>query len=129
VTRIRQVFANLLDNAIKYTPQGGSVSILVRPGPTEVEVLFRDSGPGIAPADLPRIWDRLYRADRSRSEPGLGLGLSLVKAIVETHGGQVTAASSEGNGSEFTVRLPIQAAEIAAGRNGRFGSKTWLPGC
>jgi signal transduction histidine kinase len=64
-----------------------------------------DTGAGIAPADLPRIWDRLYRADSSRGEPGLGLGLSLVKAIVSAHGGRVEVESTVGQGSTFTVTL------------------------
>ena len=105
--RMRQVFANLLDNAIKYTPTGGQVRVVaVREGDTAV-ISVADSGVGIAPEHLPRIWDRLYRADPSRSERGLGLGLSLVKAYVEAHGGTVTASSEPGHGSTFTVRLPL----------------------
>jgi len=69
-------------------------------------VTIADTGAGIAAEDLPRIWERLYRADPSRSERGLGLGLSLVKAYVEAHGGQVSARSEPGRGSTFTVRLP-----------------------
>ena len=65
-----------------------------------------DNGPGIAPGDLPRIWERLFRGDASRSERGLGLGLSLVKAIVEAHGGRVEARSTPGQGATFVVRLP-----------------------
>ena len=81
--RLRQVFANLLDNAIKYTPAGGRVTLAVeRRPPSEVAVTVTDPGIGIAADELPRIWDRLYRGDRSRSERGLGLGLSLVKAFV-----------------------------------------------
>ena len=105
--RLRQVFANLLDNAIKYTPAHGSVSIrLFSEGDTAV-VTMADTGIGIAAEHLPRIWDRLYRADPSRSERGLGLGLSLVRAYVLAHGGHVDAASDPGVGSLFTVRLPI----------------------
>jgi len=105
--RLRQVFANLLDNAIKYTPQGGNVRVdLARDGETAV-VTVTDTGAGIAAEHLPRIWDRLYRADPSRSERGLGLGLSLVKAYVHAHGGTVEAASEPGRGSRFTVRLPL----------------------
>jgi signal transduction histidine kinase len=104
--RLRQVFANLLDNAIKYTPDGGSVRIGVsRNGETAVATVT-DTGAGIAPEHLPRIWDRLYRADASRSERGLGLGLSLVKAYVTAHGGSVEAVSQPGRGSVFIVRLP-----------------------
>ena len=105
--RMRQVFANLLDNAIKYTPDGGQVRVeTARDGDAAV-VTVTDTGAGIAPEHLPRIWQRLYRADPSRSERGLGLGLSLVKAYVEAHGGTVTATSEPGRGSTFTVRLPV----------------------
>ena len=69
-------------------------------------VSFRDNGPGIAEVDLPRIWERLYRGDKSRSEHGLGLGLSLVKAIVGAHGGRVEVTSRQGEGSEFRLYLP-----------------------
>ena len=104
--RMRQVFANLLDNAIKYTPRGGQVHVTaVRDGDAAV-VSVVDTGVGIAPEHLPRIWERLYRADPSRSERGLGLGLSLVKAYVEAHRGTVSAVSQPGQGSTFTVRLP-----------------------
>jgi signal transduction histidine kinase len=105
--RLRQVFANLLDNAVKYTPEGGAVRIAVaREGGTAI-VTVADTGAGIAAQHLPRIWDRLYRADPSRSERGLGLGLSLVKAYVAAHGGTVDALSEPGRGAIFSVRLPI----------------------
>jgi signal transduction histidine kinase len=107
--RLRQVFANLLDNAIKYTPAGGTVRIIVSREPGVAAVRFSDTGAGIAAEHLPKIWERLYRADPSRSERGLGLGLSLVKAYVEAHGGTVEAASETGQGSTFTVRLPTSA--------------------
>jgi signal transduction histidine kinase len=105
--RLRQVFANLLDNAIKYTAEGGHVAISVAPDGDSAVVTFSDTGAGIAPEHLPRIWQRLYRADPSRSERGLGLGLSLVKAYVAAHGGHVDAQSTPGQGSRFTVRLPV----------------------
>jgi signal transduction histidine kinase len=104
--RLRQAFANLLDNAIKYTEPSGSVTVRAGTEDCAAVVTVADTGSGIAPQDLPRIWDRLYRADRSRSERGLGLGLSLVKAYVQAHGGTVQAASQPGHGSVFTVRLP-----------------------
>jgi signal transduction histidine kinase len=104
--RLQQVAANLLDNAVKYTPRGGSVALGVRREGAEAVFQVRDSGPGIPPEDQPRIFDRLFRGDRSRSERGLGLGLSLVKAIVEAHRGQVAVDSTPGQGSTFTVRLP-----------------------
>ncbi len=103
--RLRQVFANLLDNAIKYTPEGGQVRIRVGSEDGSAVVSVTDSGVGIAGEHLPRIWERLYRADPSRSERGLGLGLSLVKAFVAAHGGQVEAHSEPGRGSTFVVRL------------------------
>ncbi len=106
-TRLEQVAANLLDNAIKYTPAGGEVHVDVhRSGDTAV-LQVRDSGQGIPANELPRIFDRLFRGDASRTERGLGLGLSLVKAVVEAHGGRVEAASEPGKGSALTVNLPI----------------------
>lgn len=104
--RIRQVVANLVDNAVKYTPSGGRIRVQAAGHDGEVIVRIRDTGIGISTEERPRIWDRLYRGDRSRSERGLGLGLSLVKAIVAAHGGRVGVESAIGTGSEFTVRLP-----------------------
>ena len=105
---MRQVFANLLDNAVKYTPEGGRVSIAVRREAGQAVAAFRDTGIGIPPEDQDKIWARLYRGDKSRSQRGLGLGLSLVKAVVQAHGGQVTVASQPNQGAEFTVRLPAR---------------------
>jgi signal transduction histidine kinase len=104
--RLRQVLANLLDNAIKYTPANGSVTISVHEEAGRALVMFRDTGIGIAENEQKKIWTRLYRGDKSRSQHGLGLGLSLVKAVVEAHHGRVTVQSQEGSGSEFTVNLP-----------------------
>jgi len=104
--RLRQVFGNLLDNAVKYTAAGGTVTVGVEQDAQETRVSFRDTGMGIPEHELGRVWDRLYRGDKSRSQRGLGLGLSLVKAVVEAHGGRVTATSQVGVGSDFTVRLP-----------------------
>ncbi|HVM47174.1 MAG TPA: HAMP domain-containing sensor histidine kinase [Candidatus Acidoferrum sp.] len=111
-TRIRQVFANLLDNAVKYTPEGGKVSISVGDRLGQAVAVFRDTGIGIPAEEQGKIWARLYRGDKSRSQRGLGLGLSLVKAVVEAHGGQVTVSSEVDKGSEFTVRLPKQAPAV-----------------
>jgi signal transduction histidine kinase len=104
--RLEQVAANLIDNALKYTPSGGRVVISIRRD-THARLQVRDSGIGIPPNEIPRIWDRLFRGDRSRAERGLGLGLSLVKAIVEAHGGTVSVESRIGDGSTFTVSLPL----------------------
>jgi signal transduction histidine kinase len=104
--RLQLLLSNLLDNALKYTPTGGRVEIAADFAPDEVRITVRDTGIGIDADDLPRIWDRLYRADKSRSQRGLGLGLSLVKAFVDAHGGAATVSSEPGQGSVFTVTFP-----------------------
>ena len=109
-TRMRQVFANLLDNAIKYTPTGGSVEISMHGGTQNCLVIFQDTGAGIPIEEQGKIWTRLYRGDKSRSRRGLGLGLSLVKAIVEAHGGVASVRSEPGKGSEFTIKIPRRLA-------------------
>jgi signal transduction histidine kinase len=104
--RLRQAVANLVDNAVKYTPPGGTVAIGARAEPGAVVVEVRDTGPGVPDDQQPRIWERLYRGDAGRTERGLGLGLSLVKAVVEAHGGTVQVTSVPGSGSTFRVTLP-----------------------
>ena len=106
--RMRQVFGNLLDNAIKYTPEGGTVIIRGKSESGSVTIQFRDNGMGIPFEEQDKIWDRLYRGDKSRSQRGLGLGLSLVKAIVQAHRGEVKVASLPGEGSVFTLQLRSQ---------------------
>jgi heavy metal sensor kinase len=103
--RMRQVFANLLDNALKYTSSGGRVTIRTRCEPDRAIIEFTDTGMGIPAEEIGRIWERLFRGDRSRSQRGLGLGLSLVKAIVEAHGGTVSVRSVVGQGSTFAIIL------------------------
>jgi len=103
--RLRQAVGNLLDNAVKYTPAGGRVEVAVTQAAGQVVVTVRDSGIGIPPEDLPRVWERLYRGDKSRSQRGLGLGLSLVLAIAHAHGGDCQVKSAPGSGSEFTLRI------------------------
>jgi two-component system phosphate regulon sensor histidine kinase PhoR len=99
---------NLLNNAISYTPEGGSITVEARPLSEGVEVSVMDNGIGIPPDDLPRIFERFYRVDKGRSRElgGTGLGLSIVKHIVEAHGGQVSVKSKPGKGSRFTFFLP-----------------------
>jgi signal transduction histidine kinase len=101
-----RVFANLIDNAIKYTPQAGKILIRGESAQGVHRIVFSDTGIGIASADLPHIWNRLFRADRSRAERGLGLGLSFVRALVEAHKGSVSAVSCLGRGTEITLIFP-----------------------
>jgi signal transduction histidine kinase len=105
--RISQVCANLIDNAIKYTAAAGQVEVSVLAADGDGVLRVTDTGVGIAAEDLSRVWERLFRADPSRGERGLGLGLSLVKAVVEAHGGRVTLDSTLGKGSTFEIRLPL----------------------
>jgi signal transduction histidine kinase len=104
--RLRQVLVNLLDNALKYTPKGGQVEFSAEAHVGEVVIQVKDNGIGISSEELPRIWDRLYRSDKSRTQRGLGLGLSLVKAVVEAHQGRVSVTSQTAGGSTFAVTLP-----------------------
>lgn len=107
--RLEQVVVNLLNNAAKYTADGGHISLAVRQEGNEAVLLVRDTGVGIAPELLPRIFDLFTQAERSldRSQGGLGIGLSLVQRLVEMHGGRVEVYSALGQGSEFVVRLPV----------------------
>ena len=106
--RLRQVFYNLLDNAIKYTPEGGTIEVRMEARDRSALVSVRDTGIGIAPEHLPRVFDRFYRVDkaRSREQGGAGLGLSISKIIVTAHGGQIDLASAPGQGTACTVTLP-----------------------
>ncbi|MDY3027361.1 MAG: HAMP domain-containing sensor histidine kinase [Candidatus Faecivicinus sp.] len=107
--KLQQVIYNVIDNAIKYTPRGGSVQAsLARSGKRAI-IRVTDTGIGIPAADLPHVFDRFYRVDkaRSRATGGTGLGLSIVKQIVMLHGGTITATSEEGKGSTFTIDLPL----------------------
>ncbi len=122
--RLAQVFANLIDNALKHTPAGGKVSVAARsmtgssvarkgkPWPGAIEISVMDSGPGIPPEDLSRIFERFYQVDKSRARSAsggsLGLGLAIAKEIVAAHGGSIHAESVTGLGTKFVVRLPIE---------------------
>lgn len=108
--RLRQVVQNLLSNALRYTPNGGTVTVKVNPGEKEATITVQDTGMGIPADDLPRVFDRFYRGDasRNRAEGGAGLGLAIAKAIAEAHGGSIAADSKGANqGSIFTLRLPV----------------------
>jgi len=105
---LRQALGNLLDNAIKYSESGGVVAVGVANDEEWVRVEVTDHGPGIAPDQLPRIFERFYRVDKGRSRElgGTGLGLAIVKHIAQVHGGRVTVESEPGRGSRFTLHLP-----------------------
>ncbi len=104
--KLRRVFANLIDNAVKYTPDGGAVSILIEEGGHRAFVTVEDTGMGIAEPDLPHVFERFFRGERSRSTTGSGLGLSFVKVFINAHGGTITVESEPGKGSRFVVALP-----------------------
>jgi signal transduction histidine kinase len=108
--RLAQVFTNLLDNAIRHTPTGGGVGLSAQAGAGWVTIQVEDTGPGIPPEVLPRIFERFYQLDPARrggKERGAGLGLAISHEIVAAHGGTLTAMSVVGRGSRFTVRLPV----------------------
>ncbi|BBL80084.1 hypothetical protein RxyAA322_19380 [Rubrobacter xylanophilus] len=114
-TQLASMLTNLVDNAVKYTPPGGRVEVTGGSENGEVFIQVSDTGIGIPPEKLPRIFERFYRVDKARSKAtgGTGLGLSIVKHVVENHGGRVTVESTPGEGSTFTVHLPR-----ASGRGG-----------
>jgi signal transduction histidine kinase len=107
--RIHQVLTILLDNAVKYSPNGGEVTVELSSNGKYVKFEVKDAGIGIPEADLPHIFDRFYRVDAARTEAGAGLGLSIAKQIAEQHGGNLAAKSVLGQGSTFTLRLPVDA--------------------
>ena len=101
--QLERAVGNLLDNAAKWSPPGGTVEVVVRGG----EVTVRDHGPGIDAADLPHIFDRFYRAPAARRTPGSGLGLAIARQAAEAHGGTVTASAAPGGGALLALRLPV----------------------
>ena len=106
LSRVGEVLINLLHNAIKFTPPGGKISISAYPEKGKVVFLIKDTGVGIEPESLPRIFERFYKIDRARSSGGTGLGLSIAKHIIESHGGKIWVESELGNGSSFFFTLP-----------------------
>ncbi|MFJ6675700.1 sensor histidine kinase [Actinosynnema sp. NPDC091369] len=115
-TRLRQALGNLVSNAIRHTPAGGTVVVAVREHAETVEFAVTDTGSGIAAEHLPHVFDRFYRADpsRSRATGGSGLGLAIAKHLVEAHTGTLTAVSTPGHGSTFTIRLPTKTPDLPA---------------
>jgi signal transduction histidine kinase len=108
--RLKQVILNLASNAIQYTPQGGDVYLSLAKISDQARIIIRDTGPGIPAEDLPHIFDRFYRAEKSRTRStssGFGLGLSIAQWIVEHHGGQIKVESKEGKGTTFVIWLSV----------------------
>jgi len=104
---LQRMLSNILDNAVKYNSSGGRVDVSLSQTESEdIVIVVRDTGVGISEADLPRVFERFYRSDQSRSEPGTGLGLSLARAIARAHGGDIGVTSTVNQGSTFTITLP-----------------------
>jgi signal transduction histidine kinase len=104
---IKQVLLILLDNALKYTPTGGTITIGAEQTDRMVKVRIADTGPGVAPDDLPHIFKRFYRSDESRTGSGAGLGLAIAQELIEEQHGEITVQSEIGKGTTFTVTLPL----------------------
>ena len=126
--RLERAVSNLLDNAVKWSPPGGRVEVRVADG----ELSVRDHGPGIAPEDLPHIFDRFYRSAAARGLPGSGLGLAIVRQVAETQGGSVSVANADGGGAVFMLRLPPVAGRgdgprLSAARAQRVGKPIVIP--
>lgn len=117
--RVHQVLFNLLDNAVRFTPAGGRITVTASRRNGSIDVTVADTGPGIEPEHLPRLFERFYRVDqaRSRDDGGTGIGLAIARSVVEAHGGRIWAESELGRGSTFTFELPVaDAAETRRGR-------------
>jgi two-component system, OmpR family, sensor histidine kinase BaeS len=123
--RLAQVLGNLLENALRHTPDGGRIEVLAAPTGKEVRLKVSDSGSGFPPDALPHVFERFYRADssRGRASGGSGLGLAIVSAIVQLHGGRVSAGNAASGGASLTVRLPLSGARsIPAGTHRGLGA-------
>jgi signal transduction histidine kinase len=107
-----QVFDNLVGNAFRYTPQNGEIVLAAKADDQAIHLQVRDNGSGIAPEDLPNIFDRFYRGDKARQQNGeSGLGLAIARSIVEAHGGTIAVQSAPGEGATFTIILPAAMTE------------------
>ena len=120
--RLAQVFANVLHNAVKFTPREGRIWFTAERRSDVAIVRIRDTGVGIAPDDVPRVFDRFFRVDRSRSRKdspeGIGLGLCICKAVVEAHGGTISCTSAVGRGTEFLVELRLADEGVVSAARG-----------
>jgi two-component system, OmpR family, sensor histidine kinase CiaH len=107
--RLARVMNNLLDNALRHTCPGTAIDISVERAGSEARVVVRDHGEGVSATDMPRVFDRFYRGEKSRSRTygGAGLGLAIARGIVDGHGGRISVANAAGGGAEFTVALPL----------------------
>lgn len=105
--QLKTLFVNIIDNAIKYTPPKGEIRVNTKRDKSLVRIAVEDAGIGIPPDEVTRIFDRFYRSDKSRNSLGFGLGLSISKSIVEAHGGTISVKSRPGEGTVFTVMLPL----------------------
>jgi two-component system phosphate regulon sensor histidine kinase PhoR len=110
--RLDQVLLNLVHNAVKFTPSGGRITVLVSPAGDLVEFQVRDTGVGVNPEDLPRLFERFYKADRARRSEGTGLGLAIAKHIVHAHGGSIWAEANDGGGTVFVFQLPVSGPPL-----------------
>jgi two-component system phosphate regulon sensor histidine kinase PhoR len=106
--RVQHVIANLVHNAVKFTPAGGMIAITTKSLQHSVVVDITDTGMGISREDLPRVFERFYKGDKTRAGEGAGMGLAIAKHVVEAHGGKISAQSEEGKGSTFSFSLPIE---------------------
>jgi signal transduction histidine kinase len=115
-TKLRQLFINILENAIRYTPNDGNISVSLVKKEENALVAISDTGIGIPPEHLPHIFERFYRVDkaRSRAEGGVGLGLAIAKYIAESHGGKIELESQVGKGTTFTITIPLKKLEPTA---------------
>ena len=110
-----RALSNLLDNALRFTPDGGKITIATEIKPDRTELTVEDTGCGIPPQYLPHVWDRFYRVDSSRSSQGTGLGLALVKSITDLHGGSVAVASEVDRGTTVALTFPAKTADDLVG--------------
>jgi signal transduction histidine kinase len=125
--RLLQVFGNLVGNAVKFTATGGTITVAAEELHRTVRFSVSDTGSGIAPENVPHLFDRFWQATRS-DRRGIGLGLSIVKALVEAHGGHMAVESTPGHGTTFAFSIPVAAPDGAAERTGdRPGAPAGLP--
>jgi two-component system heavy metal sensor histidine kinase CusS len=129
-TLFGRAVSNLVENALRFTPDGGEITIGVHERKGQTEVTVQDTGVGIAPKHLPRVFDRFYRVDAARTSGGSGLGLAIVRSIAQLHHGSAQVASSEGEGTKFTLSFPRTRVEGAALQTSRLwpGRRPSVPG-